>query len=1101
MPESKSKSKTLIVTPADIIEIPNRPAPRVPDHELIRKIGSGAYGEVWLAKSVVGTYRAVKVVYRNSFEDDGPYEREYRGIQKFEPISRSNEGFVDILQIGRSDEHGHFYYVMELADDAAPLVAAEVTKLTSITGIDQSLLTSAATQEKYIPKTLQSEIKHHGRLPFEECLRFAMSLNLALGYLHRQGLIHRDIKPSNIIFIGGIPKLADIGLVTEVEHARTFVGTEGFIPPEGPNSPQADIYSLGKVLYEMSMGKDRTEFPEPFTALGQAAGSHELEELNAVILKACATNARDRYQSAEEMHVDLALLQNGKSVKSKRILERRLVFARRAGAAVGLIAALAIGGYLFQRHQTRQEQANSLRLQHNLAQQYLRKGQALCDAGDTVRGLHWFARAWNESPESSIALRSVIEANLGAWSRGLNTPAAILWDDSIINAAAYSPDGSRIVTANVYGTARLWSTDGEPLKTLSGHERGIYTVAFSRDGKSVLTGSDDKTVRLWSAQTGAALGSPLIHDGRVRAAVFSPDGKRVLIASRDSARLWSVETSEPIGLPLRHSATVNAVAFNAEGTRAVTGGADKFARVWSLTGNTSVALLTMAHEDHVEGAVFSPDGKRVITRTARGVHFWSVETGEPDGFSIQHGAGIRAWALSRDGKLLVTGGSDNAARLWSVETRRSLGSAMLHGDEVVSVAFSADGKLVLTGSWDKTARVWSAQTGVPLSLPMLHSETVNEVAFSPDSRRVLSTFYSERTVVWSLTLSVEAERLPLEREGQTLAFAFSPDGTRLASGEGSGTAMLLSAATGKRIGAAMSHSNRIWAVAFSPDGKLLLTGSGDKTARLWSGETGEPLGVEFRHESQIRAVAFHPSGEIVATGGFDNTARVWNVNNGQKIGAPLVHPNFVEDVVFSPDGGTLLTACSDGAARLWSVRTGKLLLPLMQHRGAVLSAAFTPDGTRVVTGGRDSVVRFWEAATGRATGPVLDHGEWTEDLCFASGGSQLWTMGPRTVFLWDPETGERIGPAIWKSNQHNLEDFHVSPDGTRIAVQSGILVQASSSDPTLSVERPELSVQAWTWTEMDDHGVVTWLDSATHRARSDQLRGRASVASQVHKVR
>src|SRR6185295_4022677 len=121
----------------------------------------------------------------------------------------------------------------------------------------------------------------------------------ALGHLHRHGLIHRDIKPSNIIFIGGVPKLVDIGLVSEVEEARSFVGTEGFIPPEGPNSPQADIYSLGKVIYEMSMGKDRTEFPEPFTALGQATGSQDLEEMNAVILKSCATNPRDRYQSAE----------------------------------------------------------------------------------------------------------------------------------------------------------------------------------------------------------------------------------------------------------------------------------------------------------------------------------------------------------------------------------------------------------------------------------------------------------------------------------------------------------------------------------------------------------------------------------------------------------------------------------------------------------------------------------------------------------------------------------------------------------------------------------------------------------------------------------
>jgi serine/threonine protein kinase len=77
--------------------------PHISDHELFRLIGRGSYGEVWLARSVVGTFRAVKVVYRNAFDRDRPYEREFAGMQKFDPISRSHEGLVDILQIGRNE--------------------------------------------------------------------------------------------------------------------------------------------------------------------------------------------------------------------------------------------------------------------------------------------------------------------------------------------------------------------------------------------------------------------------------------------------------------------------------------------------------------------------------------------------------------------------------------------------------------------------------------------------------------------------------------------------------------------------------------------------------------------------------------------------------------------------------------------------------------------------------------------------------------------------------------------------------------------------------------------------------------------------------------
>ena len=108
-PNSLSRAGSLL---ADFV-------PLVPEHELIRRIGAGSYGEVWLARSVMGTYRAVKVVYRKTFEHDRPYEREFAGMQKFEPVSRTHEGLVNVLQIGRNDQEGYFYYIMELDDDAS----------------------------------------------------------------------------------------------------------------------------------------------------------------------------------------------------------------------------------------------------------------------------------------------------------------------------------------------------------------------------------------------------------------------------------------------------------------------------------------------------------------------------------------------------------------------------------------------------------------------------------------------------------------------------------------------------------------------------------------------------------------------------------------------------------------------------------------------------------------------------------------------------------------------------------------------------------------------------------------------------------------------
>jgi serine/threonine protein kinase len=114
---------------------------------------------------------------------------------------------------------------------------------------------------------LRTLLKERSRLPVGQCLEIAAVLAEALEHLHAHGLVHRDIKPSNIIFVNGRPKLADIGLVARADATLSFVGTEGYVPPEGPGKPPADIFSLGKVLYEMASGKDRNQFPEPPTLL------------------------------------------------------------------------------------------------------------------------------------------------------------------------------------------------------------------------------------------------------------------------------------------------------------------------------------------------------------------------------------------------------------------------------------------------------------------------------------------------------------------------------------------------------------------------------------------------------------------------------------------------------------------------------------------------------------------------------------------------------------------------------------------------------------------------------------------------------------------
>ena len=254
------------------------------DYSPLKHIGSGSYGDVWLCKDRLNNDWAVKFVGRNRFDDLGPLRLEFQGLKNFATLRHPR--LLGVYHVHIDEHQRSFYYVMELADD---------------------LYTERhINPEKYVPRTLATVLDAHGRLSVGETAALGASLGEGLAYMHSQDMIHRDIKPANIVYVHGMAKFADIGLVSDTKREAVLgLGTEGFKDPHCAGTDLGDIYSLAIVLFVAVSGLGPKQFPE-FQARADAnteePGRHRL---NAIIKKACCRHKEDRYPSVVEMRKDL----------------------------------------------------------------------------------------------------------------------------------------------------------------------------------------------------------------------------------------------------------------------------------------------------------------------------------------------------------------------------------------------------------------------------------------------------------------------------------------------------------------------------------------------------------------------------------------------------------------------------------------------------------------------------------------------------------------------------------------------------------------------------------------------------------------------------
>lgn len=603
-------------------------------YRLIRKIGGGQFGDVYLAENLISKAIVAIKILHSKLDEVNPNE------SNPDEIGFNWKDFIFEVRV-LLIEHPNIVRVRDFDIDEE--------KARAFIAMD------------YVPHgNLRARHPRGSRVSWDVVASYAAQIAQALQAVHDQGIVHRDVKPENLL-VGQDGKilLSDFGIAVpsytlDPHRLQLPKGTPFYIAPEQINQEavrQSDQYSLGAVMYEWLTGtppfvgtfhevvaKQLNAWPVPprqhVPALPAAA-----EEL---IMRMLEKEPEKRFASMREFGVYLERIQSVPTAPVLPTIEpisRPLVppVLEQMPEPPAQVASEPTFTPVLIRI-TRDERENGIR-----TVAWSPNGQYIASAGT----------------DKTVVIRHVSSGTLVYAFHGHTDE---LW------SIAWSPDSKYIASGGLDRTVQLWeATTGYSRGVYMGHSEPVRAVAWSADGKYIASAGDDKTVQVWDSETGMQVYIYTQHNARVYTVAWSPTRPYVASGGTDAVvHIWSIAGHAPPLVCRGHVERVMSVAWSPDGEYIASGSDDRSVRIWHAA--TSELRSTFAQHQHVVSAVaWSPDGQRFASGSwDKTVRIWAIDRPTAVHTYMGHESWVNAVDWSPDGQYLVTGSWDTTSHIISV---------------------------------------------------------------------------------------------------------------------------------------------------------------------------------------------------------------------------------------------------------------------------------------------------------------------------------------------------------------------------------------------------------------------------------------------------